>query len=190
MPITADLDEAFAKAAASAEPPATDAPGGGLLPAGSYEGVVQSAEVRSGFRPWVDQELSLRLTVDGGEYTGRTTFADIELAPLTGRDGAISEGKLKYVKWQITDVLGYDGPLSELSQHAARMVGMRLSFEQKVTPSMKINPNTGAPYENREVTLKSMLGAAPQAPTAASVPNMDDFQPINASTAEDDDIPF
>ncbi|MCW2956862.1 MAG: hypothetical protein JWO69_1731, partial [Thermoleophilia bacterium] len=102
--MTTNLDEAFAKATPSSEPAAPEAEkaGGGLLPAGEYTGVVVGAEVRSGFRPWVEQELSLRLTVDGGDYNGRTTFCDIELAPLTGRDGGISDGKVRYVKWQIT----------------------------------------------------------------------------------------
>lgn len=188
--MTNDLDAAFASATPTSEPEAAapEKAGGGLLPAGEYEGVVAGAEVRSGFRPWVEQELSLRLTVDSGEFNGRTTFCDIELAPLTGRDGTISSGKVGYVKWQITDVLGYDGVLSELGQHADQFIGTRLSFEQKVTPAMKINPSTGKPYENREVTLKANLGkAAPQAggdsiDTSAFIPT--------APTAEDDDIPF
>lgn len=182
-----DLDAAFASATPSNEAPApeTDAPKG-LLPAGTYEGSIAGAEVRSGFRPWVEQELSLRLTVEGGEFAGRTTFCDIEIAPLSGRDGGISEGKVKYVKWQITDVLGYDGALSDLGNHASQFVGARVSFEQKVTLAAKINPNTGTPYENREVTLKTRLsGAAPAAAIDTS-----DFMPANTPTAEDDDIPF
>lgn len=188
--MTTNLDEAFAKATPSREPEpaAAERSGGGLLPAGHYEGVVVSAEVRKGFRPWVEQELSLRLTVDSGEYNGRTTFADIELAPLTGRDGAINDGKVRYVKWQITDVLGYDGVLSELAQHASQFAGTRVSFEQKVTLAAKINPATGSPYENREVTLKARLGQAePQA--AGVAPDTSDFMPL-APAAEDDDIPF
>ena len=188
---TIDLDKAFAEATPSSEPAAveTERPSGGLLPAGNYEGVVVSAEVRKGFRPWVEQELSLRLQVDAGEFNGRTTFCDIELAPLTGRDGGISEGKVRYVKWQITDVLGYDGVLSELSQHAHGFAGTRVAFEQKVTPATKINPATGMPYENREVTLKTNLGQA--APSASGpTPDTSDFMPVNTPTAEDDDIPF
>ena len=186
MTTMTDLDQAFAAATPSSEAPAaeTEAPKG-LLPAGNYEGVVTSAEVRSGFRPWVDQELSLRLTVAGGEHDGRTTFADIEIAPLKGRDGGISEGKLRYVKWQITDVLGYDGTLSELDKHTENFVGTKLAFEQKVTPSLKVNPNTGKPYENREVTLKQSLGRVEMAAV-----NTADFYPVNTPTAEDDDIPF
>lgn len=183
------LDEAFAKATPSSEPEveAPERKTGGLLPAGEYTGAVVSAEVRKGFRPWVEQELSLRLTVDSGEATGRTTFCDIELAPLTGRDGGISEGKVRYVKWQITDVLGYDGVLSELANHTEQFTGMRVSFEQKVTPATKINPATGVPYENREVTLKAKLDSA--APAGAA-PDLSDFQPINTPSAQDDDIPF
>lgn len=186
MTTMTDLDAAFASATPSSEPPApeTEAPKG-LLPAGNYQGVVTSAEVRKGFRPWVDQELSLRLTVQGGEHDGRTTFADIEIAPLKGRDGGISDGKLRYVKWQITDVLGYAGTLSDLGNHAESMVGLKLGFEQKVTPSMKINPNTGKPYENREVTLKENLGRA-----EVAAPDTSDFYPVNTPTADDDDIPF
>lgn len=181
-----DLDAAFASATPSSEAPAveTDAPKG-LLPAGTYEGIVANAEVRSGFRPWVEQELSLRLTVSGGEFDGRTTFCDIEIAPLSGRDGGISEGKVKYVKWQITDVLGYEGALSELGQAAGQFVGTKVSFEQKVTLAAKINPNTGTPYENREVTLKASLGKV----AAADIPTHD-FHPVNSPTPEDDDIPF
>lgn len=183
-----DLDAAFASATPTTEPEAI-APErtGGLLPAGEYEGVVAGAEVRSGFRPWVEQELSLRLTVDSGEFNGRTTFCDIELAPLTGRDGQISSGKVGYVKWQITDVLGYDGVLSELGQHASEFIGTRVSFEQKITLAAKVNPATGTPYENREVTLKAKLGAAP----AGSAIDTSAFEAAVASpTAEDDDIPF
>jgi hypothetical protein len=181
-----DLDAAFAAATPSSEPaPADDAAPKGLLPAGTYEGTITSAEVRKGFRPWVEQELSLRLTVTGGEHDGRTTFCDIEIAPLTGRDGGISEGKVRYVKWQITDVLGYTGALSEMAQHTANFVGAKVRFEQKISLSPKVNPNTGKPYENREVTLREHLGQAPESeiPTA-------DFYPVNTPTAEDDDIPF
>jgi hypothetical protein len=175
MTTMTDLDQAFAAATPSSEAPAPDADAPkGLLPAGNYEGVVTSAE-----------ELSLRLQVAGGEHDGRTTFADIEIAPLKGRDGGISDGKLRYVKWQITDVLGYEGTLSELGNHAQQFVGLKLAFEQKVTPSMKVNPNTGKPYENREVTLKQNLGRA----EVAAV-NTEDFYPVNTPTAEDDDIPF
>ncbi len=186
MTTMTDLDQAFAAATPSSEVPAPEAEAPkGLLPAGNYEGVVTSAEVRKGFRPWVDQELSLRLTVAGGEHDGRTTFADIEIAPLKGRDGGISEGKLRYVKWQITDVLGYEGTLSELDKATPNLVGLKLAFEQKVTPSMKLNPNTGKPYENREVTLKQSLGRVEMAAV-----NTEDFYPVNTPTAEDDDIPF
>ena len=186
MSTMTDLDAAFAAATPSTEAPApeTDAPKG-LLPAGNYEGVVQSAEVRKGFRPWVEQELSLRLAVAGGEHDGRTTFCDIEIAPLSGRDGGISEGKVRYVKWQITDVLGYEGALSELGKNTDSFIGTKVSFEQKVTLAAKVNPNTGKPYENREVTLKTNLGKAP----VAEIPTTD-FYPVNTPTAEDDDIPF
>jgi hypothetical protein len=184
---TTALDAAFAAATPSTEVPAEESKGpGGLLPAGEFTGTVVSAEVRSGFRPWVEQELSLRLQVDSGEFTGRTTFCDIEIAPLTGRDGGISEGKLKYVKWQITDVLGYDGALSALGDHAQTFIGSKVSFEQKITLAAKINPNTGTPYENREVTLKQLLG---KADPAAAI-DTTDFHPVNTPTAEDDDIPF
>lgn len=184
---TSALDAAFAAATPSAEEPVEEAPkAGGLLPAGEYTGTVVNAEVRKGFRPWVEQELSLRLQVDAGEFMGRTTFCDIELAPLTGREGGISEGKVKYVKWQITDVLGYDGQLSALADHAHTFVGAKLSFEQKIRLAAKINPQTGTPYENREVTLKSFLG---KADPAAAV-NTQDFYPVNTPSAEDDDIPF
>jgi hypothetical protein len=188
---TTALDQAFAAATPSSELP-VDEPkgGGGLLPAGEYQGVVVAAEVRKGFRPWVDQELSLRLQVDGGEYAGRTTFCDIEIAPLSGRDGGISEGKLKYVKWQITDVLGYDGTLSELGTHAERFIGSRVSFDQRVTLAAKINPNTGTPYENREVTLKAHLGHAAPGEVSGPTPDTSDFYPVNTPSAEDDDIPF
>lgn len=186
MTTMTDLDAAFASATSSTDPmPAeTDAPKG-LLPAGTYEGVVQSAEVRKGFRPWVEQELSLRLHVTGGEHDGRTTFCDIEIAPLSGRDGGISEGKVRYVKWQITDVLGYDGALSELARHTEQFIGTKVSFEQKVTLAAKVNPTTGKPYENREVTLKASLGKA----EVAAI-NTSDFYPVNTPTADDDDIPF
>jgi hypothetical protein len=183
--MTTALDEAFAAATPSTEPaPAEEAPKT-LLPAGQYEGVIQSAEVRSGFRPWVEQELSLRLQVKGGEHDGRTTFCDIEIAPLTGRDGNISDGKVRYVKWQITDVLGYDGTLSDLGQHAGGFIGMKVSFEQKISLSPKVNPRTGQPYENREVTLREALGRE-----EVVAPDLSDFHPVNTPTAEDDDIPF
>lgn len=188
--MTIDLDEAFANATPSSEPAAVEPEKktGGLLPAGNYEGAIVGAEVRAGFKPWVERELSLRLTVDQGEHAGRTTFADVELAPLTGRDGQVSDGKMRYLKWQITDVLGYEGKLSELDQHASQFVGTRVSFEQKVTLAAKINPSTGTPYENREVTLKAKLGDAP-AGGGAPAPNTNDFQPL-APAADDDDIPF
>lgn len=183
--ISTDLDKAFAAATPSSEPAAAEDAPKGLLPAGTYEGVVQSAEVRRGFRPWVEQELSLRIAVSGGEHDGRTTFCDIEIAPLKGRDGAISEGKLRYVKWQITDVLGYDGTLSDLPQHAPGFTGTRVRFEQKVSLAAKVNPATGKPYENREVTLREHLGRSEAAGIDTS-----GFYPVNTPAGEDDDIPF
>lgn len=183
--MTTALDAAFAAATTSPEPPTdSDAPRA-LLPAGSYEGVIQSAEVRAGFRPWVEQELSLRIQIKGGEHDGRTTFCDIELAPLTGRDGQISEGKMRYVKWQITDVLGYEGPLSDLTSFAPNVIGLRIQFDQKVSLSPKLNPRTGKPYENREVTLRQALGR-----DEVVTPDLSDFQPVNTPGNDDDDIPF
>ncbi|MEO6867375.1 MAG: hypothetical protein ABI200_05090 [Gaiellales bacterium] len=190
MTTMSELDKAFASATPSNEAPAAEKEGpGGLLPAGEYQGQVVSAEVRKGFRPWVEQELSLRLTVEGGEFEGRTTFCDIEIAPLTGRDGGISDGKVRYVKWQITDVLGFDGALSELAAHAPQLIGTRVSFEQKISLAAKVNPTTGKPYENREVTLKSFLGKSEVAQDGPT-PDTSDFYPVNTPSAEDDDIPF
>ena len=51
-----------------------------------------------------------------------------------------------------------------------------------------MNPNTGKPYENREVTLKQSLGRV-ELPAAGAV-DTTDFYPVNTPTAEDDDIPF
>lgn len=131
--------------------------GGGLLPAGEYEGVVTDLVIApSKFRPWRTAELSGKLTVDDGDASGGVTFFDFEVAPLTDKEGNTSKGKLKFLKWQLT-ALGYDGKLSELEQRLHELNGARVSFEQKDEASPNINPKSGKPYRDREAILKDNL---------------------------------
>lgn len=147
--VPADLDEAFD--ATESGPPAD---GEGLLPAGEYQGVVVSAEVRDPkYKTWRDGELSIKLQVTEGEHAGKNTFCDVETAPLTNKEGASSPGKLKFLKWQL-EALGYNGKLSELPGQAQNLMGAVVSFEQKIEEQDKINPKTGDKYVNREVVLK------------------------------------
>lgn len=157
--------------------------GGGLLPAGDHTGTVVAAEVRESRKPWVDAELSVKLQITEGEHAGKTTFADIELAPLTGKDGQLSKGKLKFVKWQL-EALGYEGKLSELEYHVPELYGAVVEFEQKVFTYLdisgnpvpmngrqpRINEQTGKPYIDREVTLKQNVMPGATAPASASAP--------------------
>ena len=139
----------------SADTPAEERPTGGLLPAGTYEGIVaRPREVRSGFRPWVEQELSLRLTVDGGELRRPHDV-------LRHRDRAAQGPRRRDQRGQ--------GPVREVAdhrrarlrrharassaQHAAQFVGAA-SLRAEGDARAKVNPNTGKPYENREVTLQ------------------------------------
>lgn len=180
--VPSDLDAAFAEAEAVKAP--TGDGSGGLLPAGDYEGVVVTAEVRAGMKPWVDAELSLKLQVDDGEKSGSVTFCDIELAPLAGKDGNPNPKKLGFVKAQLAN-LGYAGRLSDVEHQAHTFQGARVAFRQKVddhleadgTPDQwaRMNPNTGKPYIDREVYINELLSpgfAAPAAPQQPAEPQV------------------
>lgn len=156
---------------------------GGLLPAGEYEGVVVSAEVRpSPVKTWVTAELSLKLQVVDGPHKDEVTFCDIELAPNTTKDGQPSKGKLGFVKGQL-EGLGYTGKLSQLEYSVNTFLGAKVAFKQKVDTHIdengavdqygRINPNTGTPYVDREVYLNELLAAGPMAQSA----------PMSAATA-------
>lgn len=141
--------------------------GGGLLPEGEYTGVVLSAEVRPGMKPWVDAELSLKLQVtEPAEHAEKVTFCDIELAPNTDKEGNPSPGKLGFVKGQL-EKLGYTGKLSEVEYQVNTFLGATVKFRQKVDDHLdengnpdqyaRINPNTGQPYIDREVYLNELV---------------------------------
>lgn len=180
--VPSDLDAAFDSAEA-VEPKSGG--GGGLLPAGDYNGVVLSAEVRPGMKPWVDAELSLKIQVDEGEKEGSVTFCDIELAPNTGKDGLPSKGKLGFVKQQLGN-LGHTGRLSEVETSTNAFLGARVAFRQKVDTHIledgsvdqwaRINPNTNEPYIDREVYINELLqagfGATPAAAPQSAEPSV------------------
>lgn len=177
--VPSNLDDIYE----SAEVPKGDGSGGGgLLPAGQYDGTIISAEVRDGIKPWVTAELSLKIQVnDGQPHSGKATFCDIELAPNTDKSGQPSKGKLGFVKKQLA-ALGYTGKLSEVEYNAQSFVGAQVNFTQKVDDHLdengnpdqyaRINPNTGTPYIDREVYLNELLapGFGSQAAPASSEP--------------------
>lgn len=162
--VPSNLDDLFNEAEVP-DAPKGDGPGG-LLPDGTYEGVVLTAEVRDGMKPWVTAELSLKLQVDEGDHSGEVTFCDIELAPNTDKSGQPSKGKLGFVKGQLAN-LGYSGKLSEVEFAANSFLGARVAFRQKVDTHLdengnpdqwaRINPNTGEPYIDREVYINELL---------------------------------
>lgn len=171
--VPTDLDAVYDSAEATKAPEGT----GGLLPAGDYEGVILAAEVRPGMKPWVDAELSLKIQVDEGDQSGKTTFCDIELAPNTGKDGQPNPKKLGFVKAQLAN-LGWTGRLSEVEHNTNSFLGARVAFRQKVdnhleedgTPDQyaRINPNSGQPYIDREVYLNELLQPGFTAPAAST----------------------
>ena len=183
--VPASLDSAFDEVEAQKN----EGPGG-LPPEGEYEGVILSAEVGESVKSWIDAELKLKLQVDEGQYSGKVTFADIELAPCTDREGNPSKGKLGFVKGQLA-ALGYTGKLSEVEYNLNSFIGARVKFRQKVDTHLddagnvvpyasgkmpKLNPHTNKPYEDREVYLNELLqpgfgatAAAPQAPSEPTV---------------------
>ena len=179
--VPTDLDAAFDDAEVSERKPGST----GLLPDGEYNGVVLAAEVRPGMKPWVDAELSLKIQVDEGSHEGAVTFCDIELAPNTGKDGNPSRGKLGFVKEQLTN-LGYTGKLSGVEGNTNAFLGARVSFRQKVDTHLdengnpdqwaRMNPNTGAPYIDREVYINELLqagfGATPAAAPQSAEPSV------------------
>lgn len=154
--------------------------GGGLLPAGDYEGVVLAAEVNDGgTKSWVQAQLSIKLQVTDGPHEGSVTFFDMELAPLEGKDGQPSKGKLGFVKGQL-EALGYTGKLSEVEYAVESFLGAKLKFRQKVDNHIdpvtgevdaygKINPKTNLPFIDREVYLNELLAPGfAQTPSAAT----------------------
>jgi hypothetical protein len=134
-------------------------------------------------RPWVTAELSLKLQVDEGEHSGKSTFCDIELAPNTDKQGNPSKGKLGFVKGQLAG-LGYTGKLSEVEANVQSFLGARVAFRQKVDTHIledgsfdqyaRINPNTNEPYIDREVYLNELLqpGFTAAAPTQPAEPTV------------------
>lgn len=172
--IPSNLDDLFN----DAEAPKAPEGGGGLLPAGKYEGVIVGVAVTGESRkPWVTAELQLKITVDEGEFAGKSTFCDIELAPNTDKTGQPSKGKLGFVKGQLS-ALGYTGKLSDVEFNAQQFMGARVGFTQKVDdgydeqgnlkPYARINTNTNKPYVNREVYLNELLSPGIAAPAVAS----------------------
>lgn len=144
--ISAELDEQFENTAV----------GAARLPVGSYRGSVTGVKVVAGndvWKPWIDVALQVTLTTDEG-----TTSTQIELAPLTSKDGSTSPGKLKFVKWQLS-ALGYEGKLRDLEEAILRgdFHGNVIDFEVKEEVSTSINPKTNQPYVNRETLLKDFV---------------------------------
>lgn len=167
------LDSVYNEVEAAKAP----AGGGGLLPEGEYTGVILSAEVRPGMKPWVDAELSLKLQVtEPAEHAEKVTFCDIELAPNTDKSGNPSPGKLKFVKGQLEN-LEYSGKLSEVEYQTNSFLGATVEFRQKVDDHIeedgsfdgyaRINPNTNKPYVDREVYINKLV--APGAMAATTV---------------------
>ena len=122
--------------------------GKGRLSDGEYDGVVKAVNIQPGRKPWVDQQLSVTLEAQ----KGGVAFADIELAPLTDREGNLSKGKLKFLKWQL-ESLGYQGKLSELEYNLEGLFGAGVKFKVETTIQDKVNPNTGKNYTNTDVVL-------------------------------------
>ena len=131
------IDEAFEEAEV----------GSGRLADGKYDGVVKGVKIEPSKTPWIDMQLSVQLEAQ----QGGTTFANIELSPLTDKEGNISRGKLKFLKWQLQS-LGYTGKLSDLEYNLEGLFGAGVTFEVKTTEG-RTNPKTGKPYMNREVVM-------------------------------------
>lgn len=123
------------------------------LPDDTYEGVVVNATVGESKVPWMDASLTVRLQTDDGF----SEFVELEIAPLTNRDGELHQGKLKFLKWQL-GVLGYGGRLSDLEESLLTLLNTRVEFEVSSRNSDKINSKTGEPYVNRDVKLTKNLG--------------------------------
>lgn len=126
------------------------------LPAGTYQGSVSNIQLVTGddvWKPWVNIALQVQLTTDEGKAS-----TQIELDPLTGKDGTTSPGKLKFLKWQLRS-LGYEGSLKNLE--AAIMNGIFhgnvVNFEVKETQSTQINEKTGQPFVNRDVVVTEFV---------------------------------
>ena len=139
--------------------------GGGRLEDGKYEGTVTAVAIRDSVRSWVDAELSVTLTTDDGSKA----FADIEVSPLTTKDGQLSQGKIKFLKWQL-QALGYNGKLSELEYNLESLFGARVTFEVKSEESTKLNPKTGRPYVNRQTVILDNISPGVGADTTPSAP--------------------
>ena len=145
--ISDDLDEQFEEATV----------GGARLPAGTYTGSVTGVTLATGdgvWKPWIDTALQVTLTTDEG-----SAVQQYELAPLTGKDGAISPGKLKFIKWQL-GALGYEGKFKNLEAAIlnGQFHGNVVEFEVKESEG-SLNSKTGLPYINREIVLKNFVEA-------------------------------
>lgn len=115
---------------------------------GPHVATVTAASVGKGKKPWIDKGLHITLTGSNGEVAQ----VEIEVAPLTDKQGNASDGKMKFLKWQLT-ALGYDGKLSNLEHSLDTIYGNRVSFKLELVPGKKINPHTGKPYVNADIVL-------------------------------------
>jgi hypothetical protein len=149
-----DLDKAFDEAEVSQ----TNYPR--RLPAGDYVGVVTKVNLGESTKPWVDTALHVELTTNDGA----TAEHEVEVAPLTGKDGEISPGKIKFLKWQL-QALGYEGKYSDLEYELDALYGRYVDFQVKTSEGSKTNPHTGKPYINREVVLKNPAEGFPNGAT-------------------------
>ncbi len=122
--------------------------GKGRLSDGEYDGVVKAVRIEPGRKPWVETQLTIELEAQ----KGGVAFADIEVAPLTDKEGNLSKGKLKFLKWQL-ESLGYEGKLSNLEYNLEGLFGAGVKFKVESTIQNKINPKTGKNYTNTDVVL-------------------------------------
>lgn len=151
------------------------------LPAGKHEVIVGGAEIKLGdeARPgWATKSVSFRLQNDEG-----VVFWDVELSPLTKKDGEENEGAIGMFMSSIEN-LGHDfgdvDSVDDFSREVEQFVmngggiGARVSINIVKRPSNRINPNTGSPYMNTTVYVNELLEEGTvDAPLAAAAPVAD-----------------
>ncbi len=127
--------------------------GGAKLEDGNYVGTIRSLKVEEG-KMYGRDAVVLKGSVGNEEGMA---FFDIELSPLTDKEGNLSAGKVKFLKWQL-DAMGFKGSIEDLEFHLANLIDNEVDFEVRSKVSAKINEKTGQPYINTDTVIKNFIG--------------------------------
>lgn len=165
--IPSSLDGEFAEAEAITG-------GGTRWPTGVRTVTIENAELGPSPKPWIDTQLSITLA----DPDGSKDFINMEVAPLTLKDGTISKGKLGFLKGQLQK-MGYPEnlTLSALEFNLDKLKGAVVVVQVTNDPqtdaagNVKLKPNSDEPWTNHEIKVQELVSASPMVSgSTASVP--------------------